>query len=317
MYETRVTEANLELGGMRVRVDPTRVELQEHDERGLARLKQHVLISETHGVAQHLVAHEAPVHESELHVRLTARKSRRGQPTLEAQPFDLAPEVPCMRQELGTTERLDPRLLLGAIVSRGESQHGSFVAHETELDVEPREREILQDRVDVPRLRLLRALELAARRRIEKKIAYFDAGSEGMRRWPNLADLAAVTRHAPTVLRSRNPRGDLHARDGTDARQRLAAKSHRRERLEIVEASDLARCVARQGEGELVRRNAGAIVRHTDQPCSATGNLDGYRPRARVERILDELFDDGGRPLHDLARGDLVDELRRQNLNGH
>ena len=40
-------------------------------------------------------------------------------------------------------------------------------------------------------------------------------------------------------------------------------------------------------------------------------------PRAGVESVLDELLDDGRRALHDLARGDLVDEGIGENLDRH
>ena len=39
--------------------------------------------------------------------------------------------------------------------------------------------------------------------------------------------------------------------------------------------------------------------------------------RAGVERVLDELLDDGRGPLDDLAGRDLVDELRRQDVDRH
>ena len=102
-----------------------------------------------------------------------------------------------------------------------------------------------------------------------------------------------------------------------DARQRFAAKAHRNERFEIVERRDLARRVPRQRERQLVARDAGAVVRHADQAGAAAFDVDGDRARAGVERVLDELFDDGRGALDDLAGRDLVDELRGQDANRH
>ena len=74
------------------------------------------------------------------------------------------------------------------------------------------------------------------------------------------------------------------------------------------------------------RDNASASSsRAMPQPSSVTRiearaavfDVDGDRARPRVERILDELFDDGRRPLHDLAGRDLIDELGRQDANRH
>ena len=48
------------------------------------------------------------------------------------------------------------------------------------------------------------------------------------------------------------------------------------------------------------------------------GHLDVDAGAARVEGVLQEFLDDAGRPLHDLAGGDLVDEGGRQLLDaGH
>ena len=133
------------------------------------------------------------------------------------------------------------------------------------------------------------------------------------------ADLAAVARDAPRVLgcpryatsivmRATEPMlGSASPRNPSDV-----------ERLEIVERRDLARRVARQRERELVARECRApssVTRISARPAAFDLDLD--RARAGVERVLDELLDDGRRPLDDLARGDLVDELRRQNSDGH
>ena len=69
-------------------------------------------------------------------------------------------------------------------------------------------------------------------------------------------------------------------------------------------------------ERELVACDPDAVVHDADQPRAAALDLDADRARTRVERVLDELLDDGGRPLDDLAGGDLIDELGRKDLDG-
>jgi hypothetical protein len=50
-----------------------------------------------------------------------------------------------------------------------------------------------------------------------------------------------------------------------------------------------------------------AVVVHRQRHQAALLQRDGDLARAGVQRVLDQLLDDGGRPLDDLARGDAVD----------
>ena len=61
--------------------------------------------------------------------------------------------------------------------------------------------------------------------------------------------------------------------------------------------------------------HAVAVVAHPHEPHPAVLDLDVHGPGPRVERVLHELLHDGGGPLHDLAGGDLVDEVVRQALD--
>ena len=47
-------------------------------------------------------------------------------------------------------------------------------------------------------------------------------------------------------------------------------------------------------------------------PPSSSTSIAG---RARVERVLDQLLDDGRRPLDDLAGGDPVDDVAREPVD--
>ena len=51
------------------------------------------------------------------------------------------------------------------------------------------------------------------------------------------------------------------------------------------------------------------VVAHADEGPAAALDLDLDAARARVERVLEQLLHDRGRPLHHLARRDLVDEI--------
>ena len=58
-----------------------------------------------------------------------------------------------------------------------------------------------------------------------------------------------------------------------------------------------------------------AVVFDADELLAAELDGDGDAARAGVERVLDQLLDDRGRTLDDLAGGDLVGEVRRQAMN--
>jgi hypothetical protein len=71
-------------------------------------------------------------------------------------------------------------------------------------------------------------------------------------------------------------------------------------------------------ERHLLGRHAAAIVRHFDAREPALGDADRDARGARIDRVLDQLLERGGRALHYLTRGDAVDERLRQAADrGH
>ena len=80
---------------------------------------------------------------------------------------------------------------------------------------------------------------------------------------------------------------------------------------------DLARRVALEREAQLAGLDAAAVVGDADQRQAALADLDGDLRRAGVERVLDQLLDDGGGPLDDLAGRDLRRLVRCQDADRH
>ena len=82
---------------------------------------------------------------------------------------------------------------------------------------------------------------------------------------------------------------------------------------EVVGAADLAGRVPLDRQPRVLRLHPLAVVFDANQLLAAELDGDGDAPRAGVERVLDQLLDDRGRPLDDFAGGDLIREVRRQS----
>jgi hypothetical protein len=138
-----------------------------------------------------------------------------------------------------------------------------------------------------------------------------DADARPGARGRGLARLDRAVRDHDACARRRGhrARNELHAAHRADARQGLAAKAERRDTRQVGERANLRRRVTCDREVELIARDAAAVVRDAD--ARACRHLivvaDSHAPRARVERVLDELLEDRSRPLDDLARGDARD----------
>ena len=111
------------------------------------------------------------------------------------------------------------------------------------------------------------------------------------------------------------PRGDGQPRDGSRARQGFAAKAQGRDRFQIARRGDLARRVAGQGETQIVRVDAVAVVGHAHPAHAGLLHLHADVPGAGVQAVLHQLLDDGGGPLHHLAGRDLVCHERAERTD--
>jgi hypothetical protein len=70
-------------------------------------------------------------------------------------------------------------------------------------------------------------------------------------------------------------------------------------------------------EREIIGAHSGPVIDDADQAASAAVDRDVDGGGARVERVLDQLLDGGGRPLDHLARGDLIDKDRLEPPHVH
>ncbi len=217
-----------------------------------------------------------------------------------------------LRDELLAEHIGDAARAIVVVAHRFQHAHGLAVVAEPELDRRMRERDRLDELVDVAELGALGAQELAPRGHVVEEIAHVDLRAARVLRRRRSARLAAVDLDAPRVVGVGEPRSQREARHRCDRRQRLAAKAERADAFEILERGDLARRMRGDRERKVIRLDAGAVVAHADQPRAAGFDIDLDAPSAGIEAVLDELLDDRRRPFDDLAGGDLVDELGGQ-----
>ena len=134
--------------------------------------------------------------------------------------------------------------------------------------------------------------ELAARRREREQISHdhLRAGRRGA--CGGRADLDAMRFDARAELRAFGSRRELYRAGGCDARQAFASEAERADAEKLARREKLAGRMASEGEGEIVARDADAVIRHGDGRPAAVGHLDRDRRCAGVEAVLDKLFDD-------------------------
>ncbi len=179
-------------------------------------------------------------------------------------------------------------------------------------DVEVAERDLRHEARDLRRLRGIRLEELAARRQVVEQVADLDARPLGSGDFARRGRRSAIDPDLRAGQAAPGPGPQHEAGHRGDRGQRLAAKAERADGGEIVGRGDLRGGVALQRKHGVVRRHADAVVLDAHHRLAA--QLDGDRDVTRpgIDGVLDQLLDHRGRPLDDLAGGDLVGHLRRQ-----
>jgi hypothetical protein len=205
----------------------------------------------------------------------------------------------------------------------GEIERDPPVVREAQRDLGMGERDAL-DRLQAVRvLGLLGAQEPTARRRVEEQVEHLDAGALCERGRPDDRLGPCSARRAgvpdpPAVAGPGRAAGQGEIGHRRDRCQRLATEAQRRNRFEVFERGDLAGGVAGQRKREILLLDAVAVVGHRDATQSAAVELDLDPARPRVDRVLQQFLDRGGRPLDHLAGGDLADQQVREGLDaGH
>ena len=120
------------------------------------------------------------------------------------------------------------------------------------------------------------------------------------------------------MIANRVEAGDAEPRDAGDRGEGFAAKSEGPHAHEIIELADLRRGMPLQRQQGVFARHAATVVAHLDPLLAAVFEQDLDRVGAGVDGVLHQLLDHRCGPLDDLAGGNLIHQLIRENADaGH
>ena len=301
-----VEEFHDRLGGVNVHVHHVRRQRHVQHAAGELALHHAVGVSLLHRGGEELGLDEAAVDEKGLHpARAAPREGLCHEAVggeLTVPPADLDERERKVAPERGVNGAQE-------LAVAGGVQLLASVLDEAEGDVGVRERNVRDEPRDGARLGAVLLHELQARGRVVKKVAHDDAralGTAGRLDGERLAAVKVQRRAACLVCLARE---NIKVRHRCDGGERLAAETERTDGGKVGGGAQLARRVAQESGGQLVGRDAAAVVGHTQIGHPAVLQLDGDVPRARVDGVFHELLDDARRALDDLAGGDEICDM--------
>ena len=175
-----------------------------------------------------------------------------------------------LRREFAAEQCIDPC----AATLRKQSEADAAVVLECKGNVGLRQRDAAERFLAVAVLGGICAQELASRRGVEEQFVHRHRRSARQRCGLWHADFAGVDLDAPRVRLVARARGERYACDRSDAGQRFAAKSQRRDAFEITRRRELRRCVTGNRELQVLALDAPAVVGDANQLDAAAGERD-------------------------------------------
>ena len=204
------------------------------------------------------------------------------------------------------------------VPGRLQLQDVALVVGQRQTHIQPGQRHASDQCLDMLEFGFLGAQEFSPRRGVVENVPHLHGAAGRMSGRTDIElRFRPVGADLPRVRRFPLPGGQCQPRHRTDAGQGFAAKSHRADIFQVIQAGDLAGGVARQGQRQFVPGDADTVVPDPEQSQAALFHIDIHPAGLGVEGILDQLLDRRCRPLDDLAGSDLIDELRGQGADGH
>ena len=306
-----VLEFDLRLGRVDVDVDGVRVRLQEDEVGGRDPVRDHFFVGLHHSLVEIGAAEVASVDEEVLVAEGLAGGVGAADEAAHAHLGGVGRQVHDVSDHV-VAEQVEDAEFLGF----GFFQDKEFAAvvGEGEGDLRARERHAGELFQDVLQLDVVALEELAAGRGVVEEVAYGEIGAHGGcdRGRLGLAEGAHAHFGARFVLLAAGAEG--HFRHGGDAGQRLASEAVGEDLFEVFGRGDLGGGVPLEAEHGIDRAHAAAVVDDLQQGAAGVGHDHGDLGRAGIDGILHQLLHHGRRPLYDLARGDHVGDLRREDF---
>src|SRR5262249_49495566 len=154
------------------------------------------------------------------------------------------------------------------------------------------------------------AEELAPDGGVVEQVADVDARAGGAAPGPHRREVAAVAADLRAAGVGGGARLEHNLGDAADGGEGLAAEAEGADAAQVGGGAELAGGVAGEGEREVLGGDAAAVIDHADQLGAPLFHLDVDARAARIDAVFEELLEDAGGALDDLAGGDLGDDVR-------
>jgi hypothetical protein len=302
-----IAETDFAFRGVDVHIDGGGIHVEEEEGDGVLALHEGCVIAFAKGVIEGGVLHGAAIDEDELLGAGGAADAGLADETAEADAGDfLVGDFEQLGGESGTAEVADA---LEKVRRGRELVDDAVVIDEDEADgvvTDGLEMELV---LDVAALGGRGAEEFATRRKVEEQVIGFYLRSGGVSAVANVLDLPGVDEEIGADEGAVLAGGEAEAGDAGDAGDGLAAEAKGGDGGEVEAGAYFAGGVAFEAEEGIVAVHAGAVVDDADGGGAAAADHDLNLAGSGVEGVLDELFDDRGGTLDDLAGGDLAGDL--------
>ena len=305
VHERLIAEPDFRFRRVHVHVERVGRHLDEEMHFRTALLDRRLAIRVDDRVRDRAILDDAPVDEDVLRPARRTLLRQRGDEPGELQPARVLFQL---QQIAALAVDLIQAIALGQ--RRRALEHRAARARQREADGGVRERELRDDFRHLRRLRGIRFEKLAACGQVVEQIVDLDERALRGGRLGDAGDRAAVHADLGAALLASRTRAQHEVRHRRDRRQRLAAKSERPDGRQIVGVPDLARRMPFDRQPRIIRLHPFSVVLDADLLLAAELDVNREAPRAGVDRVLDELLDDGGGALDDFAGGNLIREIR-------
>ena len=253
---------------MHVHVDCLRRNFQEQNVSGMTSMKKHVRICLANRVSNDSVAHETAIDVKILLIGLRTRSGRQSDPTRKPQACAMMIDAQTSRWKFVAENFGDASGKFGVARGRTQKTRRFRVVRQPEFNARLRQRDRLDQFVDMSELGALRAQEFPARGNIVEDVAHLDGAAARMLRRFRSGDLSVFAADAPCVCCV----GGARCQSKT-ARSTRSTPTPRREIPTCARVRDrraMRSCSSHAARSRAATRSApmpASIITHANQPC--------------------------------------------------